>query len=444
MNRLISKLTLPAVLSAAVVAAATLLSPSQASAQSGNTVPVQGDITGKVTWRKKKQYVLQGGVFVKPGARLTIKPGTQIYGTPGSFLVIERGAKIIAKGTASKPIVFTSSKNAGERRPGDWGGLLILGAAPVNRCPAGDCAPEGLPPGTQFGGSNAQDSSGTLQYVRVEFAGFELSPGNELNAITFSGVGSGTTVDHIQANQGLDDAIEMFGGTVNLKYAVASSFDDDGFDWQLGWSGKAQFVVIQQQAEGSTSKTERGIEADNSEFNTDANPRSAPQLANFTLVGEQDDSLPGTGGEGIELRRGTAGQLRNFIVQDFKKVGVRISDNEGSTSTRSQFESGALDLQGFILFNNNNGTNLSGNTATLFDVKGLSAMKIYTELNPQLADPHARGQQPDFRPAVGSPALDPARAAASFNDGFFTAASYLGAFNGTDNWINGWTSWVTE
>ena len=121
-------------------------------------------------------------MFVKSGTVLKIKAGTRIFGTPGSFLAIERGAKIVAKGKANRPIVFTSSKENGERRPGDWGGLLILGGAPVNRCPAGDCTPEGLPPGVQFGGSNPAEDSGTLQYVRVEFAGFELRPTDLLQA----------------------------------------------------------------------------------------------------------------------------------------------------------------------------------------------------------------------------------------------------------------------
>lgn len=427
---------------ALAIAAAAFGGTPSAYAQ-GGVVTVSGDITSNTTWKAKKQYVLQGGVFVKAGAVLKIKPGTQIFGTPGSFLVIERGAKIVAKGKANKPIVFTSSKEVGERRPGDWGGLLILGGAPVNRCPAGDCTPEGLPPGVQFGGSNPDENSGSLQYVRSEFAGFELSPGNELNSITFSGVGSGTTVDHIQALQGLDDAIEFFGGNVNVKYAVATSFDDDGFDWQLGWTGKAQFVVIQQHAEG-VSKTERAIEADNSEFNTDATPRSAPLLANFTLVGEPDATLAGAGGEAIELRRGTAGQLRNFVVQSFRKVGVRISDNEGSTSTRDQFENGALELMGFIFFNNNNGTNFSGNTQGLLEAKGLNVMKIVNQADPQLVNPFARNSKPDFRPATGSPALDASNAAATFNDSFFDAAPYVGAFNATDSWIDGWTTWVTE
>lgn len=440
MIRLTARLTLPMILSVLAVAVLALGLAPHASAQGGGVVMVSGDLTGTTTWKRNKQYVLQGGVFVKPGAVLKIKAGTRIFGTPGSFLAIERGAKIVAKGKANRPIVFSSSKDVGDRRPGDWGGLLILGSAPVNRCPAGDCTPEGLPPGTQFGGSNPTENSGTLQYVRVEFAGFELSPGNELNSFTFSGVGSGTTVDHIQAIQALDDAIEFFGGTVSVKYAVATSFDDDGFDWQLGWGGKAQFVAIQQQAEG-VSTTERGIEADNSEFNTDASPRSEPLVANFTLVGEPDSSLPGSGGEGIELRRGTAGKLRNFIVHSFRKAGVRISDNEGSTSTRDQFNNGSLELMGFIFFNT---ANFNGNTQSLLDSKGLSVMKILTGVNPQLVNPFVRGSQPDLRPAAGSPALDPANVAPKFNDSFFDEAPYVGAFSATDTWMDGWTTWVTE
>ncbi len=440
MTQLRRNLTMMALLWVAVVLVVGFVSAPAARAA---TADVQGDITRNTKWKKKNQYVLRGGVFVKSGVTLTIKPGTRIFGTTGSFLVVERGAKIIANGTARKPIVMTSSKDAGQRTPGDWGGILILGAAPVNRCPAGDCRPEGLPPNEFFGGTDPESNSGVLRYFRSEFAGFELSPGNELNSITFSGVGAGTQVDHIQASNGLDDAIEFFGGTVRVKYAVGNSMDDDGFDWQLGYLGYAQFVVIQQQREAH-QPAERGIEADNSEFNVDATPRSSPLVANFTLIGDPDTTLAGAGGEGIELRRGTAGHLRNFIVMNFRKVAIRISDNEGSTATAGQYNNNFLDFQGFILFNNNGGTNLTGNTATLVAGKGMGAQKILEQVDPDLTNPSVRGTKPDFRPQAGSPALDPANAAPKFDPAFFDNAPYVGAFNGTDDWTEGWTSWIVD
>jgi hypothetical protein len=203
---------------------------------------VQDSISTNTTWTNNKQYLLKGFVYVTSGATLTIDSGVIIKGdknTKGT-LIIERGAKIIAKGTATAPIVFTSNQPAGARSYGDWGGLIICGAAPTNWT-AGQAQVEGGPR-SFYGGTNANDNSGTLQYVRIEFPGVAFSPGNEVNGLSLCGVGAGTTIDHIQVSYCGDDSYEWFGGNVNSKYLVSYRGWDDDFDTDCGYAGRNQFV----------------------------------------------------------------------------------------------------------------------------------------------------------------------------------------------------------
>ncbi|HAD48233.1 MAG TPA: hypothetical protein DCF92_05315, partial [Idiomarina sp.] len=189
-----------------------------------------------------------------------------VYGRTGNdYLVISRGSQIDAQGTAEEPISLTSSIDveSGEGMPGQWGGLIVLGNAPSNKCPSdgSDCAlqVEGAEEGAVFGGTDAADSSGTLRYVRVLNGGFEIAPDNELNGITFGGVGSGTTVEYIQVHNNSDDGIEMFGGNVNFKYVVLTNMQDDSIDWDNGYQGKLQYVLVRQNPDNSDAN--RGIEA---------------------------------------------------------------------------------------------------------------------------------------------------------------------------------------
>jgi hypothetical protein len=172
------------------------------------------ETTAQLNLTKDKKYLIKGQVFVRTGKTLNIQAGTVIFGdkaTKGT-LVIDKGGKIEAVGTASEPIVMTSALDANTRDRGDWGGLVILGNAPVNQP---DPAIEGISPSIIFGGNTNNDNSGTLKYVRVEFAGIELTPNNETNSITMGGVGSGTTLEYCQVSYGGDDGFEWFGGSVN-------------------------------------------------------------------------------------------------------------------------------------------------------------------------------------------------------------------------------------
>jgi hypothetical protein len=429
MNRILSALVLTAAFAVPFIGA----SSDSTLAQGGDVVVLSGDITQNMTLKRKKTYLLQGGVFVRSGAKLKINAGTTIFGDTGSFLVIDKGAKLIAKGTAARPIVFTSAQPANQRRRGDWGGLIYNGNAPLN-IPGGVAQGEG---GTgQYGGTNPEDNQGKLRYVRVEYGGFPISPDNELNCIAFQAVGSGTTVEFVQALNGGDDGMEWFGGTVNVRNIVSVGASDDSLDWTFGWTGMAQFVLVQQRADGS-GVADRGIEADNNDTDLNLTPRSSPKIANMTLVGDPDPTFSGSS-QGMELRQGTGGQLRNVIITGFKNNGFRISDQ----ATYDQFDSNGLALQGLILFNNKNGENLAGNTLAAVEGKGFGAQQILSQVDPLLANPFSK-TAPDFRPTAASPALDAANVAPQFTDSFFVTADYVGAFDSTNDWTAGWTNFTS-
>jgi hypothetical protein len=399
--------------------------------QQSQVIVLRGEITKDMKLTPKNRYLLEGGVFVRSGATLRIKAGTQIFAGERSFLVIDRGAKIIAKGKANKPIVFTSAQDEGKRKRGDWGGLIINGFAPIN-APSGEADGEG---GTgKYGGRNPNDNSGFLQYVRVEFAGFPLTPTNELNGIAFQGVGNGTVVDHIQVIESGDDAMEFFGGTVNVKFVLLVGSMDDGFDWTGGWQGKAQFVIIQQ--DGSI-EANNGIEADNDQNNNDLEPRSKPTLFNFTIIG--DSTTKTASSIGALLRVGTAGKLANFVVQNYKDVGVRIKDQ----STLNQLNSGSLSLESMIFFENKKGaTQFQNNDGT--DAGDLSVMFRNMRItDPKLTNPLSK-DIPNFRPESGSPALDTTLVTAPpGGDSFFERVNFIGGMGPgeSDDWTRGWSSY---
>lgn len=258
------------------------------------------------------QYLISGVVFVGNDTDqtiLNIAAGTLIKGDTGAVpgtLVIRRNSRINAMGTSAKPIVMTSSQDPGSRAAGDWGGLVINGNAPINGCATAPCTAQGEGGTGTYGGSNAADNSGTLQYVRVEFAGKLFSPDNELNGIAFQGVGSGTTVSHIQVHRNADDGVEFFGGTVNAKYVLLTGIHDDSLDWTDGWIGNLQHVVAQQWDDSA----DQGIEADNNGENNTLTPMSLPTISNMTIIST------GAGDQGILLREGTGAHLHNILLID--------------------------------------------------------------------------------------------------------------------------------
>jgi len=295
-------------------------------------VMVTADITSNTTWTSGNNYFLVGRVGVTAGNTLTIEPGTAILGSGvGSYLVIERGARLVANGTRSAPIIFTSGQPLGSMNPGDWGGVVLQGEGSAN-C-SGTMSPGcGLTGGGAqcqseggagvFGGDDDNFDKGSIRYARVEYSGFQIAPNNELNCWTMNAVGKNTVLEYLQADHGSDDGFEWFGGTARCRYLVATSNQDDNLDWQMGYRGFVQFAVVQL---NPNFPTDRGIEADNNEFAFNCPLRSNPVFSNLTLVGT--GAVAG-GTDGVHLRRGTAGVVVNSIIQGFSQRGLRVVNVE--------------------------------------------------------------------------------------------------------------------
>lgn len=401
------------------------------------TQVVDTDVTRATCWSNDTIYVLNpkadgSYVKVKAGATLTIQPGTTIRGNAGSALVVVRGARIVAEGTAEQPIVFTSNKAAGSRGGGDWGGLLILGAAPTN-WDGNDQLFEALPQTEsdgRYGGDVADDDSGVLTYVRIEFAGFEYDTDKEFNGLTLAGVGSGTRIDHVQVHRSSDDGVELFGGTVDLKYVVSTMNEDDGFDTDNGWSGRAQFLVVQHL--NGKSSDPNGYESDGHKSDFDALPRTSPTIFNATLVGDPAQTKPHFG---ALLRRGAVGRYANHIFVDFASAGVEVRNTESASEYPS-----ALRFEHTVFFNNAaDGSNWSGSQVDFDEQLGFrDASLANLELDPLLRDPTSV-TAPDFRLAPTSPVLS--AGATPPSDGFFdVTATFVGAI-GTEDWTAGWTAY---
>ncbi len=410
------------------------------SAAGPKTAVISADITSNRTLYADTLYTLRGFIKVANGATLTIQPGTVIHGdydVVGSSLFILRGAKIEANGTAEKPIVFTSSRPLGQRQAGDWGGLIIIGNGIINR--TGDVQLEGTGTGTSnpallySGGNNNADNSGTLRYVRVEFAGYATAADAELNTFTFGAVGSGTTLEYLQALSGLDDSFEFFGGAVDGKYLISYDAGDDHFDMSEGYVGRLQHVIALQTRQvvprpgaGNVSSDPQGIENDGCAGagcanGQDTEPFNVPMVANFTLVGPADGIFSGTsGGTGMMLRRGTAGHLtvKNVHVAD---VGATFQPQSGSTVQ------GSLDLAANAIVEG------TGTGASLF---------VSVPVNP------TNVSQLDWAPAASSAIATGGMAAftgdlATKAGTFVTATAYRGAANpnGPKWWAN-WTNYA--
>jgi hypothetical protein len=408
---------------------------------------LQGNIGESRTLENTKAYRLRGVVFVRNNAILTIQPGTFIIGQPGaapspSVLVIARTGRINASGTRSRPIIMTSSQPFGQRRRGDWGGLIMLGAASANT-PAERSFIEGLPEtdDARYGGTDDDHNCGTLRYVRVEYAGAEFAPNNEVNGITWGGCGRSTVAEYLQSHYGFDDAFEWFGGTNSAKHLVATHAGDDGIDTQLGYRGRIQYAVVLQNSE----RGNRGIEADNSEFVATAEPLGDSSMYNFTIVGSGLAGLDESNSPGVYLRRGAVGTYNNMIVANFASTGVQLDQ----APTIANIDGGRVKMNGMLLWNNGR-TAESPNTLEgqvhsdiLTFAQGTRGQgRNFASVDPKLRRP-GEMSDPDLRPDTGSPVfglnwvLPP-------DDGFFDqSANFIGAF-GDENWTEEWTNFVQE
>ena len=455
------------VLAVGTIAACTDVDPiGPATTNSGSAV-LSGDISANRTLFSDTVYTLSGYVKVQSGATLTIRPGTRIVGDttkPGSSLWILRGARIDAQGTAASPIVFTSARTPGNRKPGDWGGIIIIGNARINRT-ANPIFTEGPPTAAEnyAGGTNDNDNSGIMRYVRIEFAGYDVSGGNgqELNSLSLYAVGRGTTLEFIQSVAGLDDGFEWFGGTVDGRYLVSYEAGDDHFDWTEGYSGRNQFIVALQTrlitprpGTGALSTDPRGFEGDGCE-DTKAGctflnpPFSMPVFANFTLVGPGAGVFAQADGNGIVVRRGSGATLINGVVARWPQYGLSLRNAESNnlriadsvtvrnlvlSDNGASFEPAGTNFGQFLNVSSNNITQVSG-TASLF-----------ASINPATLDwtPSASSvlRTSGLTSLIGT-------AAAARVIGFFGGSMLGSAYSGAADpaglkWWTGWTTYVTD
>lgn len=371
---------------------------------------VQGTINENYTFTASENWLLSGGVFVKDGSTLTIDAGTTIKAADDgatAFLSILQGGKIMAHGTATDPIVFTTVK--ANPAPGDWGGIILNGRAKIN-VTGGTAEGEG---GTgTYGGNDDADNSGMMHYVRVEYAGRILGTDNELNSFSFQGVGSGTDLAYLQAYRGADDGFEWFGGSVNIRYAISTGSHDDSFDWTQGWTGNGQFLVVNQ----NSDKGDRGFECDNNGDDNAAEPFSNPTLSNITVVLVDDGDASNTG---FRLRAGTKGMIYNAIVTDAPKYGFRVSDEAPSTQTYDNMMDGSL-LVTSSISSSTNGTPWKDCDKFANDSK--NAVTDASFLNGYVGT------------YTGSESTDPSTLGSWFN-----SANYIGAVSASDDWTAGWT-----
>lgn len=403
-------------------------------------VDVGAVIDSDEVWSCDKVYQLPNQpTVVADGATLTVEPGVEVWGQQGSALVITRGSKIDANGQANAPIVFTSGALPGERAPGNWGGVLLLGGAPVND---GESNAEGIDPTngySSFGGDDEEYDCGSMSYVRIEFGGFELSPDNELNNLGVAGCGSQTELHHIQLHMGSDDGIEFWGGSPVVHHIVSSRNSDDSFDWTGGFSSDVQFLAIVQ----NPADADACFEADNNEDNFSATPVSSPTFYNVTAVGG-----PGQEGDspGAVLRRGTAGRFYNSIFMGFGLVGVDVRDAESAALTEG--DSPDLTIENSLFFNNgpDGETHFPVEAEGTDNDNGLDEVAYFTDeaknnvldVDPELADA-ANLSAPNFVPADDSVVGEGAKTPGT---GFDAAAKYMGAFEpGGADWTEGWTAY---
>lgn len=405
-----------------------------------NSKVITGVINENVELPKGK-YILKGYVYVNNRASIRFAPGTVIVGDTiqKGALIIEQNAKIFAEGTAEAPIVFTSGKAPGQRKPGDWGGIAIAGNAPTNRSTT-PILEGGI--NAVYGGPLANDNSGILKYVRIEFAGIAADPNSEINGLTLGGVGRGTIIENVQISYGNDDAFEFFGGTVNCKNLIAFATADDDFDFDFGYVGSIQFgVSLRDPLFVDGGDAGNGIECDNDGTGTIAAPRTRPVLSNFTFCGP--NGAAGTLGNhnfNTRFRRATHFVLVNSILMGYQKAGFQFE----SDSTAAAY------LDGRSIFRNNlvhaitDPYRVSSATLTnAADVRTKAESEgsiTYTTANDiQLENPFNLNA-PSFLPVAGSPALS----GASFSGlNGLTNVTYRGAF-GTTNWASGWTSFTPQ
>lgn len=419
-------------------------------------------------------YLLKGWIYVANGSTLTLAPGTIIKGDRDTkaTIIVEPGGKLIAEGTPKAPIVFTSAQPKGQRKPGDWGGIVICGNAPVNQQkPQIEGGPR-----TTYGGTLADDNSGVLSYVRIEFAGYPFQKDKEINGLTLAGVGSGTRLDHIQVSYSNDDSFEFFGGTARATHLIAYKGWDDDFDTDFGFSGSVQFGLSVRDPRIADASQSNSFESDNTADGAQVTPQTSAVFSNMTLVGpvgrenfvNSTDYItggaynPNNGASlgkfqaAFHIRRSSQLNCFNSLAIGFP-IGLILDGEKGNTQQAAK--EGKLKFQ-HVWFADMTLTGSDANklyddhlvtdytskplgvdasqssfSTSFFTAQPGNGLKTKSDL--KLADYRSTGMM--LMPQTGSPLLT----AASFDDARLkgmTAVSYIGAFAQDDKWLDEWTN----
>jgi len=427
------------------------------SAQAAN-INVGRLITTNTTWTANNTYFLQGYTFVVNNATLTIEPGTVIKGrvstgAGAASLIITRGAKIMAQGTATAPIIFTSeldtlNGNLGPSAVSLWGGVMILGNATINS--RANSQPAGTPAQDQieglsvtgdeigyatFGGTNDDDNSGVMRYVSIRHGGAVIGGDNEINGLTMGGVGRGTTIEYIEVFANKDDSFEWFGGTVNARYLVSAFGNDDGIDFDQGYRGNVQFVLVIKTDIG-TDRGDKGTEWDGATSPLDATPKGSTTIANVTMIGIGNSGGANTA---MNIRDNVEARVYNSVFVNFAKM-IDIENDVGTPIP---------DIRNNVFWShvaaNNTAAGLNARPTGTVNANDYFTNTAFAN---QIADPMLRGisytpsRELDPRPAVGSPALS--GTVHTLTGSGLTQVSYKGAFPADSNWAAGWTKLWTE
>ncbi len=407
-------------------------------------------ITANETW--SGVITLNGWVYVDAGATLTIDAGTIIRGTNRSVLSVEKGGKIMAIGTSANPIVFTSSQGAGFRANSDWAGLVINGNGINNLAGGSGTAEGGI--GSPYGGADNTDNSGVLAYVRIEFAGYEVATGSEVNGLTLNSVGSGTTIDHVQVSYSGDDGYEFFGGAVNAKHLISYKTEDDDFDTDNGYSGMIQFVVILRDPTIVDTDTANGFESDNDKDGSDASPKTTAIFSNMSGFGAAKDlatynALPQNHKDGatMRIRRNSRISVYNSLYLGWGR-GLRFE----STGTQNAAINNDFTVKNTFMGDvfgdkfKTDGTTFTAAQLEIWFLETTKKNKVLTAgSDAKITNPFS-ATEPNFQPMAGSPVFNASywykeSEPASINNSFFEKVSYVGAFDGINDWTAGWTQW---
>ena len=406
---------------------------------SARAVVLEGEIASDLTLRAVDSHTLRGFVYVTDGATLTIEPGTVIKGENASMgsLIVERGGKIMAEGTADKPIVFTSDRPKGARSYGDWGGLVLCGKAPTNN--VSEPQVEGGPR-SRYGGADPDDNSGILKYVRIEFAGYPFEPNKEINGLTLGGVGRATTIEYVQVSYCGDDSFEWFGGTVNARYLIAWKGWDDEFDTDYGYAGKLQFLLgVRDPGHADTSKS-NGFESDNDANGSGNAPLTAPVFSNVTLLGPlygapagkpQDDVFYNTpdaanGAKGgpfqaaMHIRRNSSLRVYNSLFAGWPYGLYLDKAGDGAVVKNVVFAGMWQDFR-------------DDASAAYFRTAALGN-KSLASTNDLIAT------DGNYASAVSRETGGADFTGADLDHPFFEKVAYKGAFGGADDWTAGWAN----